>query len=265
MLFRSEPNTPAERRAQEAVRSLSRPRAAAAFRARLRNDFVQGRIGAPRMVELARPRATLRWLALAPAFLVLAIVIGLANRAPAWRAVAANGEGVVIVQGRPIPAGHLAELNQRLVPGATIELAGAGLELSSPGHLRFELTSGTRMTLPNPPGRWFGRESHGTLERGEVRITTGPEFHGARLAFRTPEVQVEVVGTTLAVIREPVGTCVCVLEGTVRVGEAGGAMEPIPSGRRKFVFNDGRPIERAEMRPNEQVELARFRERSSAE
>jgi hypothetical protein len=31
------------------------------------------------------------------------------------------------------------------------------------------------------------------------------------------------------------------------------------------VFNDGRPIERAEMRPNEQVELARFRERSSAE
>jgi len=53
---------------------------------------------------------------------------------------------------------------------------------------------------------------------------------------------------------------VCVLDGMVRVGEPGGEMEMVQGGRRKFVFNDGRPIERAEMRPVEQVELARFRE-----
>jgi len=255
-----EPGTPAERRVQEAVRSLPHPQATPAFRTRLKRDFASGRIGTPRTIELASPRVAMRWLALAPAALVLLIAIVLANRAPALRAVAVNGEGFVIVGGRPVPAGHLAELNQRLTPGTKVELAGATLELESAGNLHLELVSGSAMTLPKPPGRWFGRVSRGRLERGEVRITTGQRFHGARLAMETPEVTVEVVGTTLAVIREPVGTCVCVLDGTVRVGEPGGEMEMVQGGRRKFVFNDGRPIERAEMRPVEQVELARFRE-----
>jgi len=53
---------------------------------------------------------------------------------------------------------------------------------------------------------------------GEIRVTTGPSFPGAHLDVSTPVAAIEVSGTTFAVILEPHGTCVCVLEGTVKVG-----------------------------------------------
>jgi len=255
-----EPTTNAERRVQEAVRNLPRPAAAPAFRARLKHDFASGRIGAPRTIELQGPRVSLRWLALAPALLVLAIAFVLANRAPAWRVASTSGEGFVVVGSRAVPSGHLAEMNQRLVPGTTIEPGGTVVHLESRGNLMLEVLPGSRLTLPNVPGRWFARQVHGRLERGEVRITTFERFHGAKLAIGTPEVNVMVTGTTLAVIRAPNGTCVCVLEGTVRVGEPGGAMETVSSGRRKMVHNDGSPIEHDAMLPQERTELARFRD-----
>jgi ferric-dicitrate binding protein FerR (iron transport regulator) len=99
------------------------------------------------------------------------------------------------------------------------------------------------------------------LATGEIRIATGPDFRGARLTIATPEARVEVTGTTLAVIREPAGTCVCVMQGNVRVGAGSGAMERIEAGRRIYVFNDGRPPERAEMRPTEVAPLGELMER----
>jgi hypothetical protein len=80
---------------------------------------------------------------------------------------------------------------------------------------------------------------------------------------------VKVNGTTLAVIMEPTGTCVCVLEGEVMVGargdaagpegSGGGAMMPISAGHRGYIFRDGRTPERADIRPEELTSLARFR------
>jgi hypothetical protein len=80
---------------------------------------------------------------------------------------------------------------------------------------------------------------------------------------------VKVNGTTLAVIMEPTGTCVCVLEGEVMVGArgdaagpeggGGGAMMPISAGHRGYIFRDGRTPERADIRPEELTSLARFR------
>jgi hypothetical protein len=52
-----------------------------------------------------------------------------------------------------------------------------------------------------------------------------------------------------------------VLDGTVRVGARGAAAEVVASGRRRYVFNDGRPPESAEIRPVELEELGKFRER----
>ena len=49
---RPDPLTPDETRARDAVRGLERPRADAAFRERLKRDFVTGRIGERRVLEL---------------------------------------------------------------------------------------------------------------------------------------------------------------------------------------------------------------------
>jgi len=73
-----------------------------------------------------------------------------------------------------------------------------------------------------------------------------------------------VTGTTVAVIRESVGTCVCVMDGEVRMGSHAGSMGPIESGMRRFMFNDGRPVEEAEMRPVERIALAEMRARYAA-
>ena len=56
--------------------------------------------------------------------------------------------------------------------------------------------------------------------------------------MRAPEVRVEVTGTTLAVIREPQGTCVCVLEGAVRMGGPREPMATVPHGHLRYVFGD---------------------------
>jgi len=99
------------------------------------------------------------------------------------------------------------------------------------------------------PGKNWLREAARALERADAMIL--------------------VKGTTLAVIMEPTGTCVCVLEGEVMVGargesagpegSGGDAMMPVTSGQRGYVFRDGRTPERADIRPTELVALAKFR------
>ncbi|HYM80359.1 MAG TPA: FecR domain-containing protein [Candidatus Limnocylindria bacterium] len=259
------PLTAAESRARGAVQSLRRPQADRAFRERLERDFTTGQVAARRtLVLLARPAVSWAWWALAPAAAALAIAIGIANRGPAWRVVETRGEGMVIVEGRPVPVQHLAGRAKGLAPGARITLTGTTeIEIASQGQLVVQITPGSEITLPRPPGRWFGRTGTGAVWKGEIRVTTGPRFRGASLALETPEAAIDVVGTTFAVICERAGTCVCVLEGTVRVGPKGAAMKPVAHGRRMYVFNDGRAPEDAAIRPNEIGKLGMFRDQNA--
>jgi ferric-dicitrate binding protein FerR (iron transport regulator) len=256
--------TPDETRARGVVRGLERPRADAAFRERLKRDFVTGRIGERRVLELPVTwRQRLAWrLALAPiAVAALAVALVLANRGPGWTVLATVGDGVAIVDQMPVSLAHGEQLQGRLHAGARLTVpAGAEIELASAGSMVVQITAGTEFTLPASPGRWFGRRVAGAVRHGEVRVTTGPAFHGARLRVDTPEAAVEVTGTTLAVICEPPGTCVCVYDGVVRVGARGAAAESVPSGRRRFVFSDGRPPELADIRPVENRKLGMFRQ-----
>jgi len=259
-----DPLTPEETRAREAVRGLERPRADAAFRERLKRDFVTGRIGEQRVLELPLAwHRRLAWrLALAPvAFAALAMTAVLANRGPAWTVLAIAGDGVAVVDRTPVPLTHGEELRRRLHPGARLTVpAAAEIEIANTGGMVIQVTAGTEFTLPASPGRWFGRQVAGAVRHGEIRVTTGPAFRGARLRVDTPEAMIDVAGTTLAVICEPVGTCVCVYDGVVQVGARGAVAESVPSGRRRFVFNDGRAPELADIRPMEIQKLGMFRE-----
>ena len=265
---RPTPMTPEETRAREALRTLAPPRAEPAFRERLKRDFVTGRIGERRTLELPVAwHRRLAWrLALAPAALVLiAVAVWTTDRGPGWTLLAVRGEGEATVNGAPVPLASRDALARGLRPGARLAVpAGATIELGSASGLVIEVTAGTEFVVPGTPGRWLRRRVAGALRHGEVRVTTGRAFAGALLRLDTPEAVVEVTGTTLAVICEPVGTCVCVYEGVVKVGPPGADMEPVPHGRRRFVFNDGRPPESAGIRPVEGVALGRFRDERRA-
>ncbi len=255
---------PEEARAREALRSLAPPRADAAFRERLKRDFVTGRIGERRALQLpvAWHRRPVWRLALVPAALALvAVSVWMADRGPGWTVMAFQGEGAVVVDGVTFPLARREALARALGPGARLAVpAGVEVELASTSGVVVQVTAGTEFTLPATPGRWFRRTVTGAVRRGEIRVTTGPAFVGARLRVDTPEAGIEVTGTTLAVICEPAGTCVCVYDGVVKVGPRGAGMEPVTGGRRRFVFNDGRAPESAEIRPTEIYKLGMFRD-----
>jgi hypothetical protein len=176
-----------------------------------------------------------------------------------------EGEGIAVVDGRGIPMNHREELALALRPGARVIVpAGCQIEITNPGNLVVQMTSGTEAEVPRAPSRWFRRTVSGEITTGQWRITTGAGFRGARLMVKTPEAGVEVTGTTLAVIREPHGTCVCVLEGGVRVGRHDGERATIEAGYRRFMFVDGRD-ESDEMRPDERMKLGMLKEAKAQE
>lgn len=253
-----------EARTRQTVRALEPPRAEPAFRERLKRDFVIGRVGErPALVmPVAWHRRRVWRVALVPvAAALLVVTVWVTDRGPGWSVMASRGDGRAVVDGVEVPMSSRADLARRMRPGARVAVPADGeLELASASGMIVQVTAGSEVTLPRTPGRWFNRRVSGEVRRGEIRVTTGDAFRGARLSVRTPEVMVEVTGTTLAVICEAAGTCVCVYDGVVEVGAHGGGMEAVPSGRRRFVFNDGRPPESAGIRPMENTKLGMFRD-----
>jgi ferric-dicitrate binding protein FerR (iron transport regulator) len=259
-----------ERRVAERVRRLSAPRPDPAYRARLQREFVAGTLASPSAVigvapPAERPR-TLWDTLLIPAAVGVLVLGGLIfNRGPGWQVLDVAGSGAMEVNGRSIPLSERGRLGRALAGGARLRLPeGASLTVTAPGRLAVEITSGTEAALSAPPARWLGRIATAQVSSGEIRITTGARFHGSRLDVKTPEAAVEVTGTTLAVICEPTGTCVCVMAGVVRVGARGQPMVAVPAGRRRYVFHDGRRAEQAEMRPIERVKLGEMERQNPA-
>ena len=66
--------------------------------------------------------------------------------------------GTVTVDGRAFTIDDTSELNDHLRPGHEIVVGpDATLDLVVDGTVMYEVVAGTRMTLPESPGRWFGR------------------------------------------------------------------------------------------------------------
>jgi hypothetical protein len=233
---RTQPSV-AEMATRDAVRGLPTPRAEPAFRARLRHEFTTGRFG-PRTGFAPQRPWWVRAQVLVPVAAGLLIVAGMTmNRGPDWRLLPVNGDGRVTVDGTTFSAGDAA-LAVRLKRGGHVRVEGAvTLDLVALGVAAVALAPGAEVRLSGTPGRWWARGMRAHVESGDAYFTTGSGFHGARLDVSTPEVSVSAVGTAFAVLREGGGTCVCVLEGHVHVGEAGapGTMVDVPEGMRRVV------------------------------
>ena len=266
--------------ARRALLDSPPPRADTAFRARLQDDFVSGAIevsGTREARSRARrktlpirgltPRSRARvWIAASvAAAAALTIVIGTLNQGQKWMVTGVRGDGIVLVDGESAPASDRTALNRLIVPGAEVKLPdGVEIDLVSNGAMALQLSRRTNLTIPPPPTRWINRHTEIHVRYGDIRMTTGPRFHGTRLNVVTPEAAVEVVGTTLAVIVQTNGTCVCVLEGTAQVGRVGTDgptdMQPVHGGRLRFIWKEDRPPSSDHMRDMERIKLAELRD-----
>jgi hypothetical protein len=256
---------PDEARVLERIRSAAPPLADAAFRSRLKQEFVSGEIPERHaVISLPEPRRThrVRWIAAMAAAASITVVALALNQAPRWVVMPSAGSGTLLVNGVPHPIEDAAGLARHLRPGARLVLQSAqDLDLVSSGLLAMQLAPGTEAVLPAPPGRWFGRVGRGSVSRGHLRLTTGRRFDGSRLSITTPDATVQVTGTTLAVIAEPHGTCVCVLEGTAHVRPHKGSMTPVTPGTRCEVARGERESHSGEIRVAERPKLLDLRDR----
>lgn len=253
--------TPEQSLGQKAVRGLSVPEASGEFRDRLKTEFTSGKVPAEirRFPGFRRPLLFAMGIAAVAAVILLAIFLG--NEGPGWR-LEEPLPAHLIVNGTKMPVDDARAMDRMLQPGTAVACEDStGATIASPDHLYVQLAPRSEVMLPETPSRWFDRTIEAEVMRGEVRFTTGEGFRGARLMVETPEVLVEVLGTTIAVIRKDFGTCVCVLEGSVRVGPKGdGRMEQVNEGRRRTIFNDGRPPFEEEILPMERMKLQMMRD-----
>lgn len=255
--------TPREREVQALVRELPEVRADAAFAAKLRADFVSGTLAdaveppeEPGVLSFPGGRFAIGLAAAA----VLAGLVMIFNHGPSWTLTGTSGSGTVVVAGTEVDAGDTAALEKLLHAGATVRLSGdAQLDLALPGRLEVQVTPGSDVTLPNAPGRWFGRDLAADIRRGELRVVTGPGFAGSLLTVTSPAAMIEVLGTTLAIIAAPGTTCVCVLEGEVAMTDADGRVM-VPGGMRRTVFMDGSDPVEGEILDMERMKLGMMRD-----
>jgi hypothetical protein len=261
-----------QRRAQEAVGSLGRVPADPDFRARLREQFVAGALdeGQADPSRLEKPAAGVTktgpalwrrpaaWAPLAAAAVLAFILVGF-NPLPGPQLLDLAGSGPVLIDGREFAASDRPGIEQALQGGSTVVLGPeVTLDLLYPGTMAMRLEAGTELSLPERPGRWFGRQVQADLPLGEVSIRTGPELTGGAILVSTPEGVTTVTGTLISVFRNTEVTCVCLFEGSASVATADAELGTLPPRQRWVVFSDGREPALMAIEPGHEAHMLDF-------
>jgi ferric-dicitrate binding protein FerR (iron transport regulator) len=249
--------------AQMALRSLPEPSASTEFRERLKAQFVSGAIPKAKGKIVSFPwyrRPVVLGLGIATAAAAAVILLVIGHQKPEWK-LEGPMPREILVNGEIMSVEDPHEIADMLVAGNLIAAEDTtGATIVSTDNLVVQLTPCSEVMLPETPGRWFGRTVRAEVIRGEVRFGTGEKFRGAKLMVETEEAIVEVLGTTIAVIQEKFGTCVCVLEGSVKMGPRDGPMSVVNAGRRRIIYNDERPPFEEPILPMEQMKLEMMRD-----
>jgi ferric-dicitrate binding protein FerR (iron transport regulator) len=186
------------------------PGAPARQRARLAFLTAVGSEAPPPPPRVSRRRHA---LVLALAAAAIAAVTLLLPEREHWRA---RIDGAMLLDGRAFVPGDEARLAAELAGSGTLETALAPLRLTV-GALDLELLPGTRLRVPVLPPLDGATTLDLELAHGELFLRTSARWSGNPIVVRTPVADVMLHGTTVGVLADELGTCVCVVDGTARV------------------------------------------------
>lgn len=255
------PRNPDEERARAVLAALrTHPqRPSAALRADARKSLL-GLSGA------RRNKLALRWRALALAAATLAIALvgwHLLRETTPWSVLAGTGSGEIQIDGTRFAVADRPRWSALVRPGAIVSTGpGVELELTCGDAILLVITEKTAVTVPDEPGRYVGRTSTLRLDRGEIRATTGPGFPGMEFRVEAKEASAAMTGTTIAVIRNDQGTCLCVLEGSAALAVPNAEPVPVTPAQRRLVFGDGAPPRTEAILDMERMKLQMLRDRA---
>jgi hypothetical protein len=253
--------TPEDRRLQEAIRALAEVRADDGFSERMRSQFISGNYGEVVPLEKRSKRRRLWGAAVSSLAAIIAFLL-LFGGDPAWTLHSVTGTGSILVNGQSVDATDFAALEDLVKPGARFVVpATAELELRLGKVMVFGIIRDSDVTIPANPE---GDETRftATVTVGELLVKTGPAFPGEELLILTSEGRIELTGTTIAVNKGDGFTCVCVLEGTAKIGKDVADLEEVAAGYRKVMFADGSPSIIVDIEVGHEKDLTDFESRN---
>jgi len=125
----------------------------------------------------------------------------------------------VTIDGVPIQSGDRARVERALVEARDIRTA-SNLRVRLGDWYALELAPGSHLSLSPIEQRSRLEPLFMQIDSGTLRVRTGPAFRGDVMRIDTDDVSVSVTGTTLGIDIVDDGTCVCCLNGSVKVTPA---------------------------------------------
>ncbi|MEX1023614.1 MAG: FecR domain-containing protein [Planctomycetota bacterium] len=203
--------------------------------------FVVGRLGGPWIDGDAHARTwSLERVAGAPAGLEFDAASFDAASFDAASFDGASFDGASAVSAPMNPADDRDAMQRALLGAETVSSRAAQFELLFDGRVQVVVQPGT--VLAGQPFRPRAADEPLVLDltEGEVFVRTEPGSGPHDIRIRTPHSEVLVVGTTLGVMCRAEETCICVVEGKVRV-LAPGAEHQVEGGQSLFLERGHEP------------------------
>jgi len=191
---------------------LDAPAAAARRRARL--AFLTEIAATPPPLRERRSFRRLVWALAAAAILAVTFLLPEPER---WRA---ELDGRVVFDGREYLPGEEARLATALERSGLLETSAARGRIELGDAFALELLAEGSLAVPPLPVLDGVEPMEFELTRGEAYLRTGASYPGNPIVVRTDLADVALHGTTVGVLVDAQGTCVCVADGTARVTSA---------------------------------------------
>lgn len=209
--------------------SLAGPSEGKRLRARL--AFLSTFANLPPAATPSRSFRALVWVAAAAAILLVTLFVPEPVR---WHV---RLDGALALDGQDFTPGEEDRLAAELERSGWVETRAtrAGFELG--GTLEVELTPGSSLRFPPLPDFDGLVPLELELARGEAYVRTLEGYPGNPIRVHTEVADVTLSGTTVGVLVDEAGTCVCVAEGRVRVTSASGSAD-VPARETLRLFHD---------------------------